>query len=150
MENRIFSQICLNSILHFGAIISISPSNSEKEDFIHSDGFIIKKINLESSFIYNKDFSGTNFKITPVYKSDTQNIIENFSENMEDLHNSLDNFKLDIVLDDLDSEFKANNQKYTSMNQTPIFYGQPFQFEHLNSKKFLSYKPESTSFENFG
>lgn len=70
-------EIDLEEVLHFGAIISITPSGDEFFDrSLYTDGFAVKTINLKSFSEGIEDFSGSLFRILPPYSYDVQNKIK--------------------------------------------------------------------------
>ncbi len=74
----------LEKILHFGAIISISPSGEDFGDcFMSSDGFILKNIVLKKFKIGLDDFSENLFRIVPPYLFDVQKVMMHVVQNEE-------------------------------------------------------------------
>lgn len=68
-----FREIDLDKILHFGAIISLTPSEDEYIDHcMFTDGFAVKNIILKAFTDGQDDFSGSLFRIVPPYSYDIQ------------------------------------------------------------------------------
>lgn len=75
----------LERILHFGAIISISPTGEEYKNFyMSSDGFILNNIVLKNFKMGFDDFSESLFRVVPPYLYEIQKEMMNVVQNDEE------------------------------------------------------------------
>lgn len=64
----------LNEILHFGAEILLNISGEKlNENYVASDGFILKHIVMKNHLISSEDFSASIFRMIPPFTLDVQN-----------------------------------------------------------------------------
>lgn len=64
----------LSEILHFGAEILLNTSGEKiNENYVGSDGFILKNIVMKNYTISSEDFSASLFRIIPPFTFDVQN-----------------------------------------------------------------------------
>lgn len=88
--NPTYTDQNIEKILHFGAIISISPTGEEyKDSYMSSDGFILKNIVLKIFKMEFDDFSESLFKVVPPYLYDIQKEMINVVQNENDEESNL-------------------------------------------------------------
>jgi hypothetical protein len=77
-------------LLHFGSIVSISPSNEpDYLGYIYSDGFIIKGISLQNFDKSTEDYCGSLFKVVPPYHYEVQKRLQEEMNSIEENINSI-------------------------------------------------------------
>lgn len=68
------SDLDLTQILHYGAVVTLTPSAEESNgSFLFCDGFILTNMILQSFTNKSEDFQGALFRIVPAYVSEMQN-----------------------------------------------------------------------------
>lgn len=76
MNNTQKSDVDLTQILHYGAVVALTPSTEESNgSFLFCDGFILTNLILQNFTNKSEDFQGALFRIVPSYVSEMQNKI---------------------------------------------------------------------------
>lgn len=57
-----------------------------------------------------------------------------------------ENENINNIFEEFDLEIKQNNDKYEKLKHSPLIFGQSLQFEHVNSKKFLTFYPGQSNY----
>lgn len=142
--------------LGIGAIISLS-SIQNTGSFVYTDGFIKDKIMLRDFGIPDPKnfFYKCLFQVYPsfsnTYKKEAQLLLDNNKEpdiNITETESitSKKEDKSEKQMKELEErllmEFKFNQESYKKMANNPVLFGQPIQFLHISSNKFLALHPD--------
>jgi len=75
-------KVDLSQILHYGAIVKITPTNEESNsNLMFCDGFILTNIILQNFSSNQEDTCGALFRVVPSFLSEVQNhLINEMSE----------------------------------------------------------------------